>query len=89
MHFQCRDLSCIDLKAVGGHKQGGRRDRNGHQGLKEGEGGLIGVDLASKLAKRGRGPLPLGSNEVRLNILFSSLLGVGIFRILMINVKLV
>jgi len=55
-------LGCI---AGGGHRQGGRRERNGQAGPKEGEGGITGTEVASKLVKRGRGPPALGSNEVR------------------------
>jgi hypothetical protein len=51
-------------KAGGGHRQGGRRERNGQQVLKESEGGITGAELANKISKRGRGPLTLGSNEV-------------------------
>jgi regulator of nonsense transcripts 3 len=44
----------------GGNRQGGRRERNGQAGPKEGE---VGAEVASKLVKRGRGPPALGSNE--------------------------
>lgn len=51
-------------KAGGVHRQGGRRERNGQQILKESEGGITGAELANKITKRGRGSVALGSNEV-------------------------
>ncbi|XP_024373687.1 uncharacterized protein [Physcomitrium patens] len=52
----------------GNHRQGGRRDRNGQQGAKEGDGGAPGADVISKLVKRGRGPPALGSNEKQVQV---------------------
>ncbi|XP_024390724.1 uncharacterized protein [Physcomitrium patens] len=47
----------------GSHRQGGRRERTGQQGAKEGDGGVVGTEAASKLVKRGRGSPASGSNE--------------------------